>query len=1412
MKKVLVLALSLLVIAGYVVYQSFFAPTKIAMVNYPDFLFSKMVRVAHEEAFEIDNIETDELPDLSSYDMAFIFGMGLKLTEQQVHDLQETGKNGLPMYLQASTTKDLHLTFLSDTHKVEIQKYLYNGGSKNYLNMFRYIRAEIDQKSYGSVPPEKHLEIGSNVLFHKDQNIAIKSVKEFEKYCLEQGIHKAGNKKLLLFTSIPGPFSSDRTHLNDLITELESRNFNLYPVAGFRGRLDYLKEIRPDLIVYMPHGRLSLGGGSSKEIVGFLKHLNAPILCPLTVHQKHQEWLKDKQGMMGGLMSQSVTMPEFDGGITPYAVFTKHELPNGLIIFKAQPDRLKNFGELAQNYARLQTLENKDKKLAFVYFKGPGKNALTAADMEVLPSLHNVLLHLQKEGYNLGDLPKEFKQFKQRIMLQGVVLGPYAEGAFEEYLKNGNPHLIPVQDYENWSKKSLPQELITDVQKRYGKAPGSYMGVYQNEQEYLAVARVQFGNVVVLPQPMPGLGDNSFALVHGAKVAPPHSYIAPYLWIQHGFQADAIFHFGTHGSAEFTPGKQIALSNYDWTDPLVGTTPHNYIYTIGNIGEAMIAKRRSYAVLQSHLTPPFMKAEANQSNKKLLRKLTAWENAKGAVKREYALTVKQLLIKEGIHQELELDSLAETPYSDEQMGKIMAFLAELEDEKVTAGLYTIGEAYEAPKLAETSKMMQVDALAHSLAMLDLQKGKITPAQKADPNYFRKHYLMPSEKYTQQVLKQGSVLATFNQLVSKADKQRSRKFERERRKAKRQLASRKKGHKHGKKASHAKGKKSHPHGKKKGHPHKTHKHKKGHAHGKKNKPDAMTGATPKMAPADPTEEAFSKAVQGIRKSLQGILAAKSALAQSPQFELQAVANTLNGGYIAPSAGGDPIGNPESVPTGKNLYSINAEQTPTPEAWAAAKKLGDQMLADYKQKHGRYPKKVSFTLWGGSFIESEGANIGQVLYMLGVEPIWTPRGKVQDLRLIPESELGRPRIDVLVQTSGQARDLAASRLFLLNKAVKMAAEAEDSHNFVQTGVAETEQVLIDKGFSPKKAKEMATWRVFGGVNGNYGTAIMGMVEQGNRWDERSQIAKTYLNNMGAAYGTQSDWGSFNKGLFEAAMQSTEVVMQPRHSNMWGALSLDHVYEFMGGLNLAVKEVTGAEPEAYFNDFRNTSNPRIQGLKEAIGVESRTTLLNPKYIKERFKGGASSADAFAEIIRNTYGWNVMKPSVIENRLWDDLYDTYVLDKKNLGVKKFFKRENPYAFQEMTAVMLETVRKGMWKATPEQIDAMSKLHAQLVREHEAGCSEFVCDNNLLRSFIKKQLTKDEAKSYQDEIKRVREASAEQAKNQLVLKKQEKNREQPSDGNFSLKANKLLLVLLGVGLVLFMVLISIRNKRRRKR
>ena len=253
------------------------------------------------------------------------------------------------------------------------------------------------------------------------------------------------------------------------------------------------------------------------------------------------------------------------------------------------------------------------------------------------------------------------------------------------------------------------------------------------------------------------------------------------------------------------------------------------------------------------------------------------------------------------------------------------------------------------------------------------------------------------------------------------------------------------------------------------------------------------------------------------------------------------------------------------------------------------------------------------------------------------------------------------------------------------------------------------------------------------------------------------------------------------------------------------MDHVYEFMGGLSLAVRSVTGNDPDAYFNDFRNPVKANVQGLEEALWVEARSTLLNPKYIEEYMKGGATSAETFAETFRNTYGWNVMKPNAIDDALWNNLHEVYINDKLDINVKAFFERENPYALQEMTAVMLETIRKGYWEASADQIHSLTEMHTELISKHQAGCSGFVCDNDKLQAFITENLSPESRLEYEAALKAVQEIPTNEES--MVLEK-EKLSESNTKENDEINSNIIVLSLVGLLFILIVLLIIKRKKQ----
>lgn len=260
--------------------------------------------------------------------------------------------------------------------------------------------------------------------------------------------------------------------------------------------------------------------------------------------------------------------------------------------------------------------------------------------------------------------------------------------------------------------------------------------------------------------------------------------------------------------------------------------------------------------------------------------------------------------------------------------------------------------------------------------------------------------------------------------------------------------------------------------------------------------------------------------------------------------------------------------------------------------------------------------------------------------------------------------------------------------------------------------------------------------------------------------------------------------------------------------GALSLDHVYEFMGGMNLAVRNVTGKDPDAYLSDYRNRNNVRMQEVKETIGVESRTTIFNPNYIREKMKGEAGSAASFAETIRNIYGWNVMKPKAIHKQMWDDIYDVYVKDKYHLDMKDFFEQQSPAALQEITAIMMETARKGMWKASEQQLKDIAELHTELVNKYAPACSGFVCDNAKLREFIGSKTNAQSAARYKKQISEVRESVAETGDKGMLMKKEEMNPMQSEEHTNTL--NNTIVAIAVVGVVAGLIVL-VRRKRKQQ-
>lgn len=1448
-KKHIFLALLAVIVLGGLAkaYSAWVGTTRVAFLNYQAIALGQISHANDNAMIKLSEITTDDFDHLDDYDMIIVNGMGLRIDEKQRKQLEEASYK-VPTLTHAATNPANNIVSVDNFDADYLMQYIENGSKKNYHSMLAYIRKFIDGKKFMAPEPERVDERPNYLLTHfdpkdeKGDELGFNSIREYNAFLAKNGLYKEGAPTILL-TGFMGAAP-------DMEKAFEKKGFMVYRINQLQSFIagHHADSIQANAVVNMAHGRLG------DYFVEFLKQKNIPLFSPLNINRLTTDWENDKQGMNGGFMSQSIVTPEIDGAIRPYVVFGQRINKEGLQEVYGIPDRMESFVESVQGYVNLKNKKNSSKRIAIFYFKGPGQNALTASGMEVVPSLYNLLVRLKNEGYNVGKLPANPQELAKMIQAQGAVFGTYAEGAYTQFLKSGHPALVTAQQFAGWTQKALSKKMIKEMNQLYGSFPGKYMATDDGK---LAVARLQFGNVALLPQVMAGLGGDSFKIVHGTDQAPPYTYVASYLWARYGFSADALIHFGTHGSLEYTPRKQVALGSNDWSDRLIGVVPHLYIYTIGNVGEAMIAKRRTYAQTQSYLTPPFKESELRQTYKQLSDAIQSYEKKASA---EQSLKVKALTVKMGIARELGLDAKQmNKPYSADEIARVENFAEELANEKITGKLYTLGVPYDNDDVRTSVYAMATDPIAYGMLAVDKLKGRAQEGVEKHKQLFDRLYLSKARNTVTQLLGSASVSDEYichYVGITPAELQMARKVEAMQAapdpiQMMMQMADQMGGAKEAKpkkvdhrtvselraaKVSHKKkipqmsreafekmeqtgrfpdkmmeaikkGQKWYQEDLKKAKMAKAGKGKSSQTGKSSKDKGVMMSKAPKYTRQ---QIHLAQAITTVEHALQNVDKYSEALRQSPLNEMSSLMNALNGGFTAPSPGGDLIVNPNTLPTGRNLFSINVENTPSEDAWEKAKELCDNTIKMYCERHkGEYPRKVSYTLWSSEFIETEGATIAQILYMLGVEPVRDAFGRVTDLRLIPSKQLGRPRIDVVVQTSGQLRDLAASRLFLINKAIEMAANAKGDKydNLVKAGVTESERVLVEKGMSPKEAREVSMYRVFGGVNGNYGTGIQEMVTAGDRWDKESQIAEVYLNNMGAYYGDEKNWETVRKAAFEAALTRTDVVVQPRQSNTWGALSLDHVYEFMGGMNLAVRNVTGKDPDAYLADYRNHSNMRMQEVKEAIGIEGRTTIFNPAYIKEKMKGGASSASTFAEIVTNTYGWNVMKPKAIDKEMWDEIYNVYVKDKYNLGTKEFFDKQNPAALMEMTAVMMESARKGMWKATPQQLKDIAKLHTETVNKYKPSCSGFVCDNAKLRNYIASKTDAASAKEYQQNVEQIRDAEAAKNSNDkgMVMKKETLNED--AQKTTTVVSG----IVVGVIVIVAFVVLAVYLRRRRK-
>lgn len=498
-----------------------------------------------------------------------------------------------------------------------------------------------------------------------------------------------------------------------------------------------------------------------------------------------------------------------------------------------------------------------------------------------------------------------------------------------------------------------------------------------------------------------------------------------------------------------------------------------------------------------------------------------------------------------------------------------------------------------------------------------------------------------------------------------------------------------------------------------------------------------------------------------------------ISSSFDAELDAFIEALNGGFITPSTGNDPIRNPDAVPTGNNFYGTDDSMLPTKVAWDLGKRIADMALAQFDV----LPEKIAAVVWCVETSRDDGTMVSFVLRMLGVESTWYTSGSVNKFKATSLTTLlndlntvraanglaslnERPRIDVVVTTSGLFRDLFPKLLVNMDRSYRVALAAsyntiianypslkdgldyalQTLENAKYTGYKGNDPIesnyiakhwiemtvdYISQGISANDAGEYAITRIFAPPVGEYGTGVNKAVEQSWTWEDRDQVADVYLNRMSHAY-SERNWGISSPDLFKDLLNGIEIAYHSRSTNLYGVLDNDDYYGYFGGLSMAIEKVSGKISDLNVLYYANTANPQVTSLQTFMAKEMRTRYYNPEWIQGMMNEGYSGARSISnKFVSYLWGWQVTNPDVVKNWMWDEVVNTYIKDQYNLGVKDWLSSGNrAFSMISITGTLLTAAQKGYWQADEATLREVANTWANLTAQYGPACCDCSCGN----------------------------------------------------------------------------------------
>jgi magnesium chelatase subunit H len=426
------------------------------------------------------------------------------------------------------------------------------------------------------------------------------------------------------------------------------------------------------------------------------------------------------------------------------------------------------------------------------------------------------------------------------------------------------------------------------------------------------------------------------------------------------------------------------------------------------------------------------------------------------------------------------------------------------------------------------------------------------------------------------------------------------------------------------------------------------------------------------------------------------------------EIVGLLKALDGRFIRPVPGGDLIRSPEILPTGRNIHGFDPFRIPSAFAVTDGARQASLVLNTHLELGNPLPETIAMVLWGTDNLKSEGGPLAQALALMGAAPRFDSFGRLAGAKLVALSELGRPRIDVMMTLSGIFRDLLPLQTRMLAEAAWLAATADEPEemNFVRKHAL---AMAAEQGI----ALEDAALRVFSNADGAYGGHVNQLIESG-AWTEEEELANMFTARKCFAHSHKGH-AAAQSAVMKAVLKRVDLAYQNLESVELGVTTVDHYFDSLGGISRAAKQAGGNDIPVYIGD-QTRGKGQVRTLSEQVALESRTRALNPKWYEGMLSHGHEGVRQIECHLTNTMGWSATTKQV-DPWVYQQFTQTYVLDEE---MRHRLADLNPKAAAKFVNRLLEASRRDFWKPDAATLEALERAGEEMEDRLEGINMEF--------------------------------------------------------------------------------------------